>query len=328
MCSKNNNQSKEDNSLTSQTISALRRQSIANADANYQALPPATSGFDKLSIKNPKSFLKPRIHISSFPKLALRLTKPAKETDAYGINFGVTARKVDPPGEELKTKTDDQKLSLVDRAIKARESQKSLRNIKKYIGSDSSRMIDDSSIVSDEPSRFKKAFGSINDDPSCHKASSPTLPISHKKLRDLSHLINQHRLTLDQAILQMRFSHKAIASKVLDLLVKAKNDAIKRGFRADRLIIEQTWVSKGFHTSELQIRARGRHGKMKHPTSKFNIILRQSSDLSNLAMRKRIESLKSKKRLTQRGCIRGSPIRLPSDGVLPSSVEQTANWAW
>ncbi|POW04493.1 hypothetical protein PSHT_11221 [Puccinia striiformis] len=305
-------------------ISILKRQAVANADASYESLPPMTSGFDKLTIKDPKSFLRPRIHFSSLPKLALKLTRPAKETEAYGINFGVLPRS-DPLPEENQTVTDpsyqQQPTSLIDQALQSRP-----------IGPQ--KHIHDSMTMSTEEDdsnrkKWKTEFGTTNRDPACHNACSDLLVVSHKKLQKLADLINRHRMSVDQALIQMRFSHKAIAAKVLTVLLKAKQEAIERGFKSDRLVIGyEAWVTKGFHTSELQVRARGRHGKMSHPTAKFNLVLRQSIDANKLALQRRLALKEANRRLTQRGTIPGSPIRLPADGVIPTSIAHRPFWGW
>lgn len=307
--------------ITPQLILSLKKQAIANSEASYDSLPPITSGFDQISIKNPKSFLKPRIHITSLPKLAMKLTKSAKKTDAYGINFGIMPRpttppKVDDANQDLKDPSTPSPVSLIDQALKFRSMNQN-RNRIESLNEPTTKTKD-----------RKTEFGSSNHDPSCHNASSPLLAISHKKLQKLADLINRYQMTVEQAILQMRFSHKAIASKVLELLLKAKQDAIDRGFKSDRLIIAEAWVTKGFHTSELQVRARGRHGRITHPTAKFCLVLRQSPNLSKLALKRELELKASKRRLTQRGTIAGSPIRLPADGVLPTSVSQQVHWGW
>ncbi|KAH9459739.1 hypothetical protein Pst134EB_007968 [Puccinia striiformis f. sp. tritici] len=246
-----------------------------------------TSGFDKLTIKDHKSFLQPRIHFSSLPKLALKLTRPEKEPEAYGINFGGLPRS-DLLPEENQTVADpsnkQRPTSLINQAL-----QSCPIGPQKHIH-DSMTMSteeDDSTMK-----KWKTEFGTTNCDPACHNPCSDLLVV-----------------------------HKAIAAKVLELLLKAKQEAIKCGFKSDQLVIAEAWVSKGFHTSELQVRARGRHGKiMSHPTAKFNLVLRQSIDASNLALQQILALKEANRRLTQHGTIAGSSIRLLADGVIPTSI--------
>ncbi|KAG0146007.1 hypothetical protein CROQUDRAFT_657961 [Cronartium quercuum f. sp. fusiforme G11] len=288
-------------------ISALRRQALTNADSTYDSLPPVTSGFDSIKLTQPQTLLKPRLHLSSFPKLGLKLTRPAKDTQSYGLNFGVLPRPTltDRNPIELTKSGREEQVSLIDRTL--------LQNPPKT----------NSELLKRNP---KECFGSVNNDPSCHKASTPLLPISHKKLQKLADLINRYRMTVDEAKLQLKFSHKAIASKVLDLVIEARDAAVARGLKSKKLVIAEAWVTKGFHTTELQVRARGRHGQITHPTSKFCIILRESESRSTIAKKTAFED--AKRRVRQRGIIPGASWRLPADGVIPTSIGSQAHWGW
>lgn len=115
---------------------------------------------------------------------------------------------------------------------------------------------------------------------------------SVKKLVPLAHQIVGK--TLDEAIVQMRFSKKKAAKDVKEHLEHAKNEAIVRRGMAlgkaqgqeftplniqtkdkktvevddpTRLYIEQAWVGKGLHGRSIDIRARGKIGIMTHPTT-------------------------------------------------------------
>ncbi|WAQ82298.1 hypothetical protein PtA15_2A615 [Puccinia triticina] len=144
-----------------------------------------------------------------------------------------------------------------------------------------------------------------------HNTSSDLLVVSHKKLHKLADLINHHRSTVEQAVIPMRFSHKAIAAEVLELLLKAKLDVIERGFKPNRLVVAEASVTKGLHTTELQVRARGRHGKISHPTAKFNMTLRKPTDPNKLALQRRLTLKQASLWLSQRGIIAGSPSGSP-----------------
>lgn len=330
--------------ISSKTISILRRQAIENARASYDSLPPLiTNGSQNLQA--PKSSIttpgRPKLNlIENLPKIGLKFTQSFKSTDAYALQFAILPRpssspstttrqsKPSDPSHHLSsidssstTMTD----SLIDRALRSRSIDRS--------ASSSSTTTTTTTTSTDPVERqwlSKMSFGIVNEDPSCHKVASPLLVVSHKKLQKLVDLINRSRMSVDRAILEMRFSHKAIAAQVLDLLINARRDAIERGFRVERLIVAEAWVTKGFHTTELQVRARGRHGKIQHPTAKVCMILRESTiDPLNPADRRRdLELRASKRRLNQRGTILGHPVRLPADGILPTSVSQRAHWAW
>ncbi|KAH9825147.1 ribosomal protein L22/L17 [Melampsora americana] len=295
-------------------ISALTQQAITNADSTYDSLPPVTSGFDQIKLTNPSTLLKPRLHISAFPKIGLKITRPAKETKSYGLNFGVLPRQSaskNTPHELSKAGLEDQ-LSLVDRTL-LKHSNQTPSPIK-------------AKDFNPIRSSSKTEFGSTNDDPTLHKASTSLLPISHKKLQKLADLMNRYRMTVDEAALQLKFSHKAVASKVLSLILEARDQAVTRGMKREKLIVSQAWVTKGFHTTELQVRARGRHGQITHPTAKLCVILKESEPRSELNRKALYKA--AQKRVKQKGIIPGASWRLPADGIVPTSMGYQSTWAW
>ncbi|KAH9824969.1 ATP synthase alpha/beta family, nucleotide-binding domain-containing protein [Melampsora americana] len=188
-------------------------------------------------------------------------------------------------------------------------------------------------------------------------------------------------MTVDEAASQLKFSHKAVASKVLSLILEATDQAVTRGMKQEKLIVcitlseyyqdmgmniammakytsrwaealreisgrlaempadsgypvylgtkltlfydrfgktkclgnperlgtvsiigavsppAQAWVTKGFYTIEVQVRARGRHGQITHPTAKLCLILKELEPKSNplvLVMRTLVKTVKKK----------------------------------
>ncbi|EGG05939.1 uncharacterized protein MELLADRAFT_56279 [Melampsora larici-populina 98AG31] len=296
-------------------ISALRQQVITNADTTYESLPSVTSGFDQIKLSKPSTFFKARLHLSSFPKIGLKITRPAKDTQSYGLNFGVMPRQSlsgEDVSESLSTSGLQDQLSLVDRTL-----------LKHQTKQPSSNKPEPKSLVRSGP---KTGFGSTNHDPRIHKASTTLLPISHKKLQKLADLINRYRMTVDESVLQLKFSHKAVASKVLSLVLEARDQAVARGMKREKLVVSEAWVTKGFHTTELQVRARGRHGQITHPTSKFCLILKESE--SRFELNKKSLYKAAQKRVKQKGIIPGGSWRLPADGVVPTSMAYQSTWAW
>lgn len=85
-------------------------------------------------------------------------------------------------------------------------------------------------------------------------------------------------------------------------------------------------MTKGFHTTELQVRARGRHGQITHPSAKLCVILRESESRTELKRRAAYDD--ARKRVRQRGVLPGAAWRLPADGVVPTSIGSQAQWAW
>ncbi|RDL37615.1 putative mitochondrial large ribosomal subunit [Venustampulla echinocandica] len=123
---------------------------------------------------------------------------------------------------------------------------------------------------------------------------------SVKKLVPLAHQIVGK--TLEEAIVQMRFSKKKAAKDVKEHLEHAKNEAIvrrgmalgkvqgqeftprniqtkdKKTVKVDdptRLYIDQAWVGRGLYGKSLDIRARGRVFILKHPTTSISVILKE-----------------------------------------------------
>lgn len=108
--------------------------------------------------------------------------------------------------------------------------------------------------------------------------------------------------TLEEAIVQMRFSAKKVAVEVKEHLEHAKNEAIvKRGMglggakgfspvqiqtkdgkrvKVDdptRIYISQAWCGKGRYTEEPDYRARGRINVMKNRSTSLTVILKEEA---------------------------------------------------
>ncbi|KAH9812310.1 hypothetical protein DFH28DRAFT_1084475 [Melampsora americana] len=267
-------------------ISALTQQAITNADSTYNSLPPVTSGFDQIKLTNPSTLLKLRLHISSLPKIGLKITRPAKEMKSYGLNFGVLpcqSASENTPHELSRAGLEDQ-LSLVDQTLLKHSNQ--------------------------TPSSIKA------------KDFNPIQPSSKTEFD----LMNQYQMTVDEAALQLKFSHKAVVSKVLSLILEAGDQAVRRGMKPEKLIVSQAWVIKGFHTTELQVRARGRYGQITHPTAKLCVILKESEPKSQLNQKALYKA--AQKQVKQKGIIPGASWRLPADGIVPTSMGYQSTWAW
>ncbi|KAG9239668.1 putative 54S ribosomal protein L22, mitochondrial [Amylocarpus encephaloides] len=132
-------------------------------------------------------------------------------------------------------------------------------------------------------------------------AKSHYFKTSVKKLVPLAKQITGK--TVEEAIVQMRFSVKKAAKEVKEHLEHAKNEAIvSRGmalgkFNSEdpakpiwiqtkdgkalkvddptKLYIQQAWVGRGGYKTSLDIRARGRAYIMKHPTTAITVVLKE-----------------------------------------------------
>jgi ribosomal protein L22 len=132
-------------------------------------------------------------------------------------------------------------------------------------------------------------------------SDSPPLPTSTKKLVHLSHQIVGK--TVEEAIVQMRFSKKRMAREVKYQLEEARDTAIvsrgmglgvksgkvpakqviktKDGKKLQvqdptRLYVDQSWVTKGpFRGVRIQYHARGRMSQMWRPTTRIHLVLKE-----------------------------------------------------
>jgi len=127
--------------------------------------------------------------------------------------------------------------------------------------------------------------------------------------------------TIDEAIIQMRFSKKKAAKDVKQHLEHAKNEAIvKRGMglgAADgkkihpiriqtkdgkrvkvedptTIYIEQAWVGRGLYTMTPEHRARGAINMLKNPTTSLSVVLKEEATRIRLH-NERLEKVKNRK---------------------------------
>ncbi|TVY46833.1 54S ribosomal protein L22, mitochondrial [Lachnellula occidentalis] len=146
---------------------------------------------------------------------------------------------------------------------------------------------------------------------------------SVKKLNPLARQIVGK--TVEDAIIQMRFSVKKAAKDVKEHLEHAKNEAIvrrgmglgkakgeeftpvkiatkvKKSVRVDdptRLYVDQAWVGKGLYGKSLDSRARGRVYILKNPTTSMTLVLKEEKTRIRLHEEKQ-EKLRRRKVWTQ-----------------------------
>ncbi|TVY13210.1 Mitochondrial 54S ribosomal protein L22 [Lachnellula arida] len=131
--------------------------------------------------------------------------------------------------------------------------------------------------------------------------------------------------TVEDAIIQMRFSVKKAAKDVKEHLQHAKNEAIvrrgmglgkangedftpveiatktKKSVKVDdptRLYVDQAWVGKGLYGKSLDSRARGRIYLLKNPTTSMTLVLKEEKTRIRLHEEKQ-EKLRKRKVWTQ-----------------------------
>ncbi|GAC77315.1 hypothetical protein L1887_62289 [Cichorium endivia] len=105
-----------------------------------------------------------------------------------------------------------------------------------------------------------------------HKYSTAAFKISPRKLQMLANQISGQ--PIDYAILQMQFSPKRAAKRVLSTLALARDHAAAKGMEVPRLIVSEAWVGKGLYLKRADIKGRARMGKKHHPQARMSVVLR------------------------------------------------------
>ncbi|TFY72959.1 hypothetical protein EVG20_g28 [Dentipellis fragilis] len=147
-----------------------------------------------------------------------------------------------------------------------------------------------------------------------HKYSTANFKISHRKLNKLGRQISGK--PIDSAILQMTFSEKRASNRLKSMLVVAKSHAILKGIDASKMIVSESWVTKGPRQQKrLEIKGRARHGIRIHPDSRMSVVLKEGKTRQELLDKERARKLG---RIRSSGLVReDKPLRNP-----PSQ------WAW
>ncbi|KAK8854915.1 hypothetical protein IAR55_003654 [Kwoniella newhampshirensis] len=106
-----------------------------------------------------------------------------------------------------------------------------------------------------------------------HRYKSDEHKISHRKLNLLSRQIAN--LPIDEAIVQMQFSDKRASRWVKSTLALARDHAVDKNLSRDKLVVAESWVSKGPKISRLDIKGRGKYGIKHHPSARIHVVLRE-----------------------------------------------------
>ncbi|BGP26078.1 50S ribosomal protein l22 [Rhodotorula toruloides] len=104
-----------------------------------------------------------------------------------------------------------------------------------------------------------------------HKSSTANFKVSRRRLADLSRLIAGR--TADEAILQLQASQKKNAPRLLSMVALARDHAMAKGLKREKLVIAQSWVTKGVYLKRIDIKGRGRFGVKHHPSAKLHVLL-------------------------------------------------------
>lgn len=151
-----------------------------------------------------------------------------------------------------------------------------------------------------------------------HKYSTAAFKISPRKLQMIANQIAGQ--PIDYAILQMQFSPKRAAKRVLSTLALARDHAAAKGMEVPRLIVSEAWVGKGLYLKRADIKGRARMGMKHHPQARLSVVLRYGKTYAEKETEK-IET--ARKRVRAIGT--GGVVRTDNKVV---NTFQRPGWGW
>lgn len=106
------------------------------------------------------------------------------------------------------------------------------------------------------------------------KAFAKTIRVSPQKLNLVAQSIRG--MSAEQALAELSFSRKRIASTVKDVLEAAiANAENNHQLDVDRLVISEATVGRAFVMKRFRARARGRVGRIQKPFSNLTVVVRE-----------------------------------------------------
>lgn len=151
-----------------------------------------------------------------------------------------------------------------------------------------------------------------------HKYSTAAFKISPRKLQLLANQISGQ--PIDYAILQMQFSPKRAAKRVLSTLALARDHAQGKGMEVQRLVVSEAWVGKGLYLTRADIKGRARMGRKHHPQARLSVVLRYGKTYAQ----KEVEKVElARKRVRAIGT--GGVVR--TEGKIVNGF-QRPGWGW
>ncbi|CBQ69642.1 related to 50S ribosomal protein L22 [Sporisorium reilianum SRZ2] len=151
-----------------------------------------------------------------------------------------------------------------------------------------------------------------------HKYSTAAFKISPRKLQLLANQISGQ--PIDYAILQMQFSPKRAAKRVLSTLALARDHAAAKGMQVPRLVVSEAWVGKGVYLTRADIKGRARMGRKQHPQARLSVVLRYGKTYAE----KEVDTIAlARKRVRAIGT--GGVVR--TDNVIVNGF-QRPGWGW
>ncbi|ETN41560.1 uncharacterized protein HMPREF1541_03496 [Cyphellophora europaea CBS 101466] len=148
-----------------------------------------------------------------------------------------------------------------------------------------------------------------------HTSRSHFFKTSMKKLMPLARQIAGK--SIDEAILQMRFSKKKVAQEVREHLIQARNEAIvmkgmgqnsradpnktlpisptlKKGEAASEtdIYVAQSWINRGPYGKQPEFRARGRINMLRPPHTGISVMLKEERTRTREKAEKEVRAIK------------------------------------
>ncbi|WVQ74792.1 hypothetical protein IAR50_004398 [Cryptococcus sp. DSM 104548] len=138
-----------------------------------------------------------------------------------------------------------------------------------------------------------------------HSYSSAPHKISPRKLNLLSRQIAG--LPVDEAIVQMQFSEKRASKWVKSTLALARDHAMDKKLKRDKLVVAESWVSKGQKIGRIDIKGRGKYGILHHQSARIHVVLREGS---TIAEKQQVQYAKAIRKVKSAGQVReDTPLR-------------------
>ncbi|KAG9018202.1 hypothetical protein FRB90_011900 [Tulasnella sp. 427] len=147
-----------------------------------------------------------------------------------------------------------------------------------------------------------------------HRYRTASFKISPRKLNLLSRQVAGK--PIDLAILQMEFSDKRAAGRIKSMLCTARDHALVKGIRRERMVVSESWVNKVDALPRVDIKGRSRTGIKHHRYSRMHVVLKEG-------LTKEEELAKKRKKLLKRALVSAGVVRedVPIRNPRP-------HWAW
>lgn len=148
-----------------------------------------------------------------------------------------------------------------------------------------------------------------------HAYKSAYHKMSHRKLNDISRQVSG--MPVDEALIQLQFSEKRAAKNwIKSTLALARDHAEAKGLDRSKLVVAESWVSKGRKVARLDIKGRGRMGIKHHPTARVHFLLKEG---------KTYEEKRAEDRKKQLNKVKSAGV-VREDGKIRRKT--VSGWAW